>query len=75
MLLLEKTITVNYLFNACKNHLNSDWTPTYREARAGDIRNSLADVSLAEKLIGYKPMVNFEEGLKTTIEFFKKLYS
>jgi len=44
-----------------------------REARAGDIRNSLADISLAKKLLDYQPTTKFEDGLKETIEFFKKL--
>jgi UDP-N-acetylglucosamine/UDP-N-acetylgalactosamine 4-epimerase len=67
--------SVNYLYNACAKQLNSDWKPTHREPRAGDIRNSLADISLAEKMLGYKPVKKFEEGLIETIEFFKKIYS
>ena len=67
--------SVNYLYEACRNHLQSDWQPTYREPRAGDIRDSLADISLAQTLLGYKPTKRFEDGLVETIEFFKKLYS
>ena len=40
--------------------------------RLGDIKHSLADISKAEKLLGYKPSVSFEEGLKKTIEWFKQ---
>ena len=72
---IGESFTVNYLYNACRKQLNSDWAPTYREPRAGDIRNSLADISLAQKELGYTPTAKFEEGLKTTIEFFKNLYS
>lgn len=67
--------SVNYLYNACKENLQSDFEPTYRAPREGDIRNSLADVSLAEKFIGYQPTMHFDKGLKDTIEFFKKKYS
>lgn len=67
--------SVNYLYEACKNQLGSDWQPIHREPRAGDIRNSLADISLAEKHLGYKPSKKFEAGLIETIEFFKELYS
>jgi UDP-N-acetylglucosamine 4-epimerase len=67
--------TVNDLYNACKKQLNSDWNPTYREPRAGDIRHSLADISLAQNLLGYQPTKKFETGLIETIEFFKDLYS
>lgn len=39
----------------------------YREARAGDVRHSLADIGLAEHLLGYQPAVNFREGLVRTL--------
>ena len=67
--------SVNYLYNACREYLQSDFAATYREPRAGDIRNSLADITLAKKLLDYQPTTKFEDGLKETIEFFKQLYS
>lgn len=67
--------TVNDLYNACKKELNSNWEATYREPRAGDIRDSLADISLAKSLLGYQPTKKFEDGLIETIQFFKKQYS
>jgi UDP-N-acetylglucosamine 4-epimerase len=67
--------SVNYLYEASRKQLGSDWQPVYREPRAGDIRNSLADISLAKKLLGYQPTKRFEDGLIETIEYFKKLYS
>ena len=70
-----ENFTVNYLYNACKENLRSSFTATYREPRAGDIRNSLADISLAKNLLGYQPTKKFEDGLTETIEFFKNLYS
>ena len=70
-----ENFSVNYLYNICRDYLGSDWEPTFREPRAGDIRNSLADISLAKKLLGYQPTRKFEEGLKETIEFFQKIYS
>ena len=70
-----ENFSVNYLFDACKNHLQSDAQPIHRDERAGDIRNSLADISLAKNLLGYEPCKNFEDGLVETIEFFKKTYS
>jgi UDP-N-acetylglucosamine 4-epimerase len=66
--------SVNYLYNACREYLQSDFAPVYREPRAGDIRNSLADILLAKNLLDYQPTTKFEEGLKETIEFFKQLY-
>lgn len=70
-----ENFSVNYLFNACKEYLHSNFEATYREPRAGDIRNSLADISLAKNLLGYQPAKNFQDGLTMTIEFFKQLYS
>ncbi len=70
-----ENFSVNYLYNACKQYLESNWEPVYREPRAGDIRNSLADITLAKKLLGYQPTRKFEAGLADTIDFFKKVYS
>lgn len=70
-----ENFSVNYLYNACVEYLKSDFPATYREPRAGDIRDSLADISLAKNLLGYQPVKKFEAGLEETIEFFKQLYS
>lgn len=69
-----ENFSVNYLYEACKNHLQSDAQPIHRSERAGDIRNSLADISLAKNLLDYEPSKKFEVGLLETIEFFKQLY-
>lgn len=69
-----ESYSVNHLFKACSSYLQSDWLPTYREPRVGDIRNSLADISLAEELLGYKPVKRFEDGLTETIAYFKNKY-
>ncbi|HPH86629.1 MAG TPA: SDR family oxidoreductase [Ferruginibacter sp.] len=67
--------SVNYLYDACGSQLGSEWEATYREPRAGDIRNSLADISLSKEMLGYQPGKRFEDGLTETIEFFRKKYS
>jgi nucleoside-diphosphate-sugar epimerase len=43
----------------------------YAPERAGDVKHSLADLSLIEKHLGYKPKVSFEEGLRRTVEWYK----
>lgn len=70
-----ENFTVNHLYKVCKETLGSDWPATYREPRAGDIRDSLADISKARELLGYQPTVRFEDGLKKTVEYFRQVYS
>lgn len=43
----------------------------YGPERAGDVKHSLADISRAEQFLGYKPTVNFEEGLTRTVEWYR----
>jgi UDP-glucose 4-epimerase len=44
----------------------------YREPRPGDVRDSLADISLAQLLLGYKPIIGFGEGLALTLDRLRK---
>jgi nucleoside-diphosphate-sugar epimerase len=46
--------------------------PQYLEARGGDIRDSLADISVARELLGYQPSVDIREGLKRTFKAFER---
>jgi len=46
--------------------------PVYEEPRQGDVRDSLADISLAGEKLGYKPDFNLDSGLEETIKWFKK---
>lgn len=70
-----ENFTVNYLYQTCTKYLQSDFPATHREPRAGDIRDSLADISLAKKLLDYRPTKKFEAGLEETIDFFKHKYN
>jgi UDP-glucose 4-epimerase len=45
--------------------------PAYGPPRAGDIRDSLADIQLARDLLGYSPIVDFREGLQRTVEWYR----
>ncbi|TPW16928.1 MAG: UDP-glucose 4-epimerase [bacterium] len=49
-----------------------DVTPQYREARAGDVRHSEADITRARRILGYTPTVSFEDGLSRTVAYFQK---
>ncbi|MBX9620636.1 MAG: SDR family oxidoreductase [Alphaproteobacteria bacterium] len=48
--------------------------PLYREERPGDVKHSLANIDKAKALLGYCPSYSFKEGLKYTVEWFKKSY-
>lgn len=46
--------------------------PDYGPPREGDVRDSLADITLAREALGYKPDVRYEDGLRRTVEWYRK---
>lgn len=64
-------VTLNNLVKEINNLFGKSIPPVHSNPRPGDIKHSYADIALAEKVIGFKPAVSFEEGLKQTIEFYK----
>ena len=73
----ERT-TLNQLFDMQRNllvkrfaHLEN-FRPTYQDFRAGDVRHSLADISKAQKLLGYVPSHRISEGLSTAMDWYVK---
>lgn len=72
---IGENYSINYLYNSIKEYLKSELKAVHREPRKGDIRNSLADISLAKKLLEYNPKTKFDAGLLQTIDFFKKIYA
>lgn len=46
-------------------------TPIYEPARAGDVKHSQADISLARRLLGYSPVVSLEDGMAQTVEWYR----
>jgi nucleoside-diphosphate-sugar epimerase len=63
--------TLNQILALLRELLNVDVQPVYTDPRPGDVRDSLADVSLAKELIGYEPQVFFAEGLRKAINWYK----
>jgi UDP-glucose 4-epimerase len=59
------------LVDGINQALGTNFKPNFEPARAGDVRDSLADISLARKLLKYEPVVGFEEGLKRTVEWYR----
>jgi len=62
---------VNEIINAINKLLGKDVKPIYAPPRAGDVKHSLADISLAKKLLGYKPVVVFNEGLRKALDWYR----
>ena len=65
-------ISVNQLWDDLRQAANSNLMPVYGPERQGDVRDSLADISKAEKLLGYQPEYSVREGLKLTWDYFNK---
>ncbi|MCX7549349.1 SDR family oxidoreductase [Xanthomarina sp. F2636L] len=65
-------ISVNYLWEALQQAADSDLKAHHGPDRQGDVRDSLADISKAERLLGYQPEYSVREGLKVTWDYFNK---
>ena len=63
--------TLNQTFQALKKLTGYNGTVKYGPERGGDIKHSLADISQAQKHLGYRVLVNFEDGLRRTVEWYK----
>ncbi len=64
-------ISLNELIKILKEITGKKIDPVYSDPRKGDIRHSLADISKAEKMIGYRPLVDLREGLEKTVQWMK----
>jgi len=64
-------VSLNELFRAIRDLVGGDVEPIYAEPRAGDVRDSQADISKAARLLGYEPSVPFEAGLEKTIAWYR----
>jgi UDP-glucose 4-epimerase len=64
-------ITLNRTFELLCELTGYNGKPAYAAERSGDIRDSLADIRLAGELLGYRPLVDFGEGLRRTVEWYR----
>jgi len=64
-------ISLNELLKTLGDLLGVKTQAIYRESRAGDVRDSQADVSRAKALTGYVPLVDLREGLEKTLAWFR----
>jgi nucleoside-diphosphate-sugar epimerase len=64
-------ISLNRLFEEMRRLIGADVTPRYLEVRAGDVRDSQADISKARRILGYEPLITFEAGLQQTVAWYR----
>jgi len=64
-------ISLNQLFRTVRDLLGASIEPIYEDVRAGDVRDSQADISKAQRLLGYHPVVRFEDGLEKTVAWYR----
>jgi nucleoside-diphosphate-sugar epimerase len=64
-------ISLNQLFHTIRDLIGGDLEPVYAEPRAGDVRDSQADIGKAERLLGYRPSHAFADGLARTVEWYR----
>jgi UDP-glucose 4-epimerase len=67
-----RRVTLNETFRVLQDLTGYQGQPKYGPVREGDVKHSLADISKAEAGLGYKPLVNFEEGLRLTVEWYRE---
>lgn len=63
-------ISLLELIAALNKLLKMNVEPRHESARVGDVRESMADITLARQLLGYEPRVSFEEGLRRSIDYY-----
>ena len=64
--------TLNGLLAQLNRICGTDIEASYEPPRPGDVRHSQADISLARETIGFEPGVDFEAGLRATVEWFRQ---
>lgn len=62
-------VSLNHLFQTLKGLTGASVEPVYSAPRAGDVRDSQADITLARQYLEYEPLVTFEDGIKLTLQW------
>lgn len=70
-----KQFTLLDLVAAINRVLGTTIEPVFAEPRLGDVRESLADISLAQQFLGYQPQISFDEGLERSIDYYRSLFA
>ncbi len=67
-----EAVTVNAIIDRINQLLGKHVKPIYAPARAGDVKHSLADITAARKLISFRPVTLFREGLEKSIDWYRR---
>lgn len=70
-----QSLSVIDLLRMICDRLKVDFNPIFEPPRAGDIKDSWADISASERELGYCPQVSLTDGLQRTIDYYAKLYA
>jgi UDP-glucose 4-epimerase len=68
-----RSVTLLNLLAALNNSLGMNVEPEFKPPRVGDVRESLADITRAGRLLGYEPVVTLQEGLDRSIEYYRRI--
>jgi nucleoside-diphosphate-sugar epimerase len=66
-----RRISLNQVLETLQRIIGTSLKPVYGPSRNGDVRDSQADITKAERLLGYRPQVAFEDGLHKTIDWYR----
>jgi len=67
-----QAVTINETIDVINELLGKNIKPKYEPPRPGDVKHSLADISLAKKIIGFRPKVQFKQGLQRAIDWYRE---
>jgi UDP-glucose 4-epimerase len=65
------SVTLLDLLARLQKLLGTNITPNFEAPRVGDVRESLADITLAREYLGYEPQVSFDDGLARSIDYYR----
>jgi UDP-glucose 4-epimerase len=70
-----RTTTILDLLDALNRALGTSVKPQFAPPRPGDIRESLADISMARTMLGYAPQIGLLEGIEKSIQYYRTMIS
>ncbi len=66
-------VSINTVIAQINKLLGTNIEPTYVDRRAGDVMHSCANIGLAKELLGFEPVISFDEGLRRAIDYYRAI--